>query len=89
MSGAVHWWCATCNIFDGPITAGDCDVCHDDGIGVAVEYLVPEQRLQGAIEERDALRSFVADFLAWRTSHDLNRLAGEAGAIADRWERSA
>lgn len=41
-------------------------------------------QLQGAVGARDELLTFVADFLCWQTTADLNRLAPRARALLDR-----
>ncbi len=32
-----HWWCESCNTFDGPTSADFCDVCSD---GTTIKRLV-------------------------------------------------
>jgi hypothetical protein len=47
-----HWLCPECDVFDGPISDGNCDVClHDGNLDQRVVRLVPvpdEQAIERA-----------------------------------------
>ena len=85
MSSQAHWHCPKCGTFDGPISAGCCDVCADTPWN-PVEWLVPRSALHEAEAEAERLRGKVLE------SHDkAERLRTALGPfralaeVADEW----
>lgn len=61
----LHWHCPQCGTFDGPISAGECDACFEQGDSVRVQRLIPSPRAGAVSADERAELEELRRFKAW------------------------